>query len=105
MPFSDCDYCGGTFAWSWTEAFEKFGFMDGDGNVETWTVEMVLSEAGYEVKVEEWGMHNTVITSIMKNGVEQIPYDNPDYTFGYDDPHQHFPPDITRLLDEKLPDI
>lgn len=36
-------------------------------------------------------MHNTVIVSIKKNGKELIPYDNPNYTFAYDDP-RGFPP-------------
>ena len=42
MPVSECDYCGGTLTWDWTEAFEKFGFQDGDGQVETWQVENAL---------------------------------------------------------------
>ena len=105
MPMSECHYCGGEFAWRWTDAFDKFGFMDGDGQIETWQVEEVLTEAGYEVTVEEWGLHNTVITSIKKQGAEQIPHGNPDYRFGYDDPHHFFPKEIIALLDEKLPDV
>ncbi|MES9970297.1 MAG: hypothetical protein ABW092_09700 [Candidatus Thiodiazotropha sp.] len=105
MPISECDCCGGDYRWSWTEAFEKFGFMDGDGQVETWQVESVLTEAGYEVAVEEWGLHNTVIGSIKKDGVEQIPYDNPDYSFGYGEPRDYFPKEIVKLLDQKLPDV
>jgi hypothetical protein len=46
----------------------------------------VLTEAGYTVTVEEWGCHNTVITSIRKDDAELIPHDDPDYQFGYDDP-------------------
>lgn len=104
MPVTECDTCGGPFRWSWTEAFEKFGFMDGDGQVETWQVEAVLSEAGYECTVEGWGMHNTVIVSIKKDGVEQIPQDDPGVTFGYDCPRDYLPKTIVVLLDEKLPD-
>jgi hypothetical protein len=48
-------------------------------------------------------MHNTVITSIKKDGQELIPYDNPDYTLGYDDPKLYFPDELVRLLDDKLP--
>jgi hypothetical protein len=103
MVTTTCDICGGTFDWDWTEAFAKFGFGDGDGQIETWQVEAVLAGAGYEVTVEGWGMHNTVITSIKKAGVEQIPYANPDYTFGYDDPRTVFPDELVRFLDEKLP--
>lgn len=103
MVITTCDNCGGTLHWDWSEAFAKFGFGDGDGQVETWQVESVLVEAGYEVKVEDWGSHNTVITSIKKDGEEQIPYDNPDYTFGYDDPRDFFPDELVTFLGKKLP--
>ncbi len=51
MPVSDCDNCGATYHWKWEEAFEKFGFGDGDGQVETWQVEALLTEAGFEIEV------------------------------------------------------
>jgi len=105
MPVSECDNCGGSYAWSWTEAFEKFGFMDGDGQVETWQVEAVLTDAGYAVTVEEWGMHNTVIVSIRKDEAELIPHDDPGCRFGYDDPRDYLPAAIVRLLDDALPDV
>jgi len=103
MVQTTCDTSGGTLHWDWTEAFAKFGFGDGDGQVETWQVEAVLAEVGYEVTVEEWGAHNTVITSISKDGVELIPYANPSYRFGYDNPRAYFPAELVTLLDEKLP--
>lgn len=103
MVCTTCDNCGGALHWDWTEAFAKFGFRDGDGQVETWQVEAVLVEAGYTVLVEDWGMHNTVITSIKTGERELIPYDDPDYTFGYDDPRAHFPADLVTLLDNALP--
>ncbi len=103
MVCTTCDNCGGTLHWDWTEAFAKFGFGDGDGQVETWQVEAVLVEAGYDIKVEEWGLHNLVIMSIKKDGEELIPYDNPAYTFGYDNPREHFPESLVKFLDEKLP--
>ena len=103
MATSECNACGGTLHWDWTEAFAKFGFGDGDGQIETGQVEDVLTEAGYTVTVEGWGLHNTVITSILKDGIEQIPYANADYRFGYDDPRTFFPADLVRLLDEALP--
>ncbi len=102
MPITECENCGGHYDWLWEEAFDKFGFNDGDGQIETWQVENVLVQAGYEVEVEGWGLHNTVITSIKKDGVEKIPYDNSDYAFGYDDPRQYFPADIITLLDKAL---
>ena len=102
MPITECDCCGGDFEWFWTEAFEKFGFNEGDGQVETWQVEHELVEAGYDVIVECWGMHNDVIISIKKDGKELIPHNNPNITFGYDDPRTYLPEDIVRLLDEEL---
>lgn len=44
MVSTQCDFCGGTLHWDWTEAFTKFGFNDGDGQVETWQVEAVLGK-------------------------------------------------------------
>ncbi|MFI0416189.1 MAG: hypothetical protein ACH255_18855 [Candidatus Thiodiazotropha sp.] len=103
MVCSTCLSCGGTLHWDWAEAFAKFGFNDGDAQIETWRVEDVLIEAGYEVTVDNWGPHNTLITSIRKDGIELIPFDNPDYTFGYDDPREYLPGELVRLLDEILP--
>ncbi len=104
MAVTECNNCGGELCWQWSEAFEKFGFMDGDGQVETWQVQAVLSEAGYECTVQDWGMHNTVIASIKKDGTELIPYDNPNCRFGYDDPRGYLPSEITALLDDQFPD-
>mgnify|MGYP000102369262 FL=1 len=98
-----CERCGGPLYWDWTEAFAKFGFGDGDGQGETWQVEDALTEAGYAVTVEQWGLHNTVITSIKGDEAELIPYDNPSYRFGYDDPRAFFPEALVKLLDGKFP--
>lgn len=35
MPLIECDSCGGDLYWRWEEAFDKFGFNDGDGQVKT----------------------------------------------------------------------
>jgi len=104
MPITSCDTCNGDYCWSWTEAFEKFGFNDGDGQVETWQVEAVLADAGYDVTVEGWGLHNTVITSIKREDKELIPHDDPSVTFGYDDPRSYLPEPIVDLLDCELPE-
>ncbi len=103
MSTTECENCGGQYHWDWTEAFDKFGFGDGDGQIETWQVEAVLTEDGYDVIVEGWGLHNTVITSIKKENIEYIPYQNKDYTFGYDNPREYFPHEIIILLDKKFP--
>lgn len=100
MPTTKCFNCGGSYAWRWEEAFEKFGFNDGDGDVETYTVEEALTLAGYSVETNQWGMHNLIITSIKLNGIEQIPESA---HVGYDDPREYLPPAIVGLLDMKLP--
>lgn len=100
MPKCICENCGGPYYWIWEDAFDKFGFGDGDGQVETSAVVEVLEQAGYVVEHDVWGLHNDVIDSIKKDGVEQIP-DNTH--IGYDDPRKYLPAAIVTLLDEKLP--
>ncbi len=99
MPNTTCKTCGGDFHWDWEEAFDKFGFCDGDGQVMTEEVAEVLRAAGFEVAIEPWGIHNTTIHSIKLHGVEQIP---DDANAGYDDPREYLPGGIVRLLDLKL---
>ena len=45
MTFSTCPKCLSTIDWSWEEAFDKFGFGDGDGLVMTDTVAAALRRA------------------------------------------------------------
>ena len=104
MPISKCQYCDGVVYWSWTEAFSKFGFRDGDGQSGTFHVIAVLHDAHYDTEFRNWGPHNTVICSIKKDGVELIPHDDPEVHFGYDSPRTYLPDNIVQLLDEKLPD-
>lgn len=83
--------------WSWEEAFDKFGFEDGDGLVMTDVVVDVLHDAGYNVSAEPWGSHNVTNFSIEDaNGVEQIPTD---ISIGSDDPRDYLPDTIISLLD------
>jgi hypothetical protein len=83
--------------WSWEEAFDKFGFDDGDGPVMTDVVVAVLQDAGYRVTAETWGSHNVVIFSIKDaNGAEQIPSD---INLGYDEPRDYLPEAVIALLD------
>jgi hypothetical protein len=100
MPVSRCFTCGGSYHWRWEDAFDKFGFGDGDAQVETDTVVAVLENAGYRVEAAPWGLHNVVITSIMdKDGTELIPET---VSAGYDAPREYLPKPIVRLLDRKL---
>lgn len=100
MPKTTCRRCGNHLLWIWEEAFNKFGFGDGDGQVETDTVMLTLERAGYSASASKWGLHNIIIHSIKRNGVEQIPADA---NVGYDDPRKYLPRCIVKLLDDKLP--
>lgn len=91
-----CPTCGHTHYWSWEDAFDKFGFGDGDDLVMTETVAAALRGRGFEVKTIHWGFHNTIITDIARDGVSLIP---DDVTTGYDDPRKYLPEDIVALLD------
>lgn len=100
MPKSTCHNCGGkSYYWRWEDAFDKFGFGDGDGPVMTDTVAKILHEAGYIVDVNAWGIHNIIIDSIKHKGRELIPQGT---NIGYDDPRDYLPEKIVRLLDAKL---
>jgi hypothetical protein len=86
-----------SISWSWEEAFDKFGFEDGDGPVMTDVVERVLTDAGYSVTAEPWGLHNVVIQSIKDAaGTDLIPAD---INLGYDDPRDYLPAALITLLD------
>ena len=100
MAYSTCNTCRQWFHWNWEEAFDKFGFGDGDCQIETWTVQDVLIRAGYEVEIRQCGMHNTIITSIVKNGVEFI---RSDVSIGYVNPREYLPVAIVNLLDQAFP--
>ena len=98
MSTTRCTGCGALHEWTWTDAFNKFGFEDGDGLVMTPAVVSLLTEAGYQVETSAWGLHNVIITSIFQDGVELIPGDA---KIGYDNPRNYLPKEIIALLDEK----
>lgn len=99
MPTTTCKTCGGPHSWNWEEAFDKFGFNDGDGDVHTFTVATILEEAGYDVACMTWGLHNTIIDSIKRDGVELIPANA---RVGFADPRDYLPKPIIEILDAKL---
>lgn len=105
MAYSTCKTCGSPYEWHWEDAFSKFGFGDGDGQVETGTVADALEAMGYHVTLFEWGLHNTVIDSIIKDGVERIPGEHSAYVFGYDCPRDYLPDDLIARLDQHFPAI
>ena len=97
MPIIVCPRCANCQTWSWEEAFDKFGFNDGDGLVMTSAVVSVLRSAGYAVKKVRWGVHNTIITSIKKKRRQLIPETT---NVGYDKPRDYLPADVVDLLDD-----
>ena len=54
------------------------------------------------LKVIAQELHNTIISSIKRDGVEQLPLNDPKITLGYDDPRGYLPKAIVKLLDEEL---
>lgn len=92
---SNCPTCGHTHYWSWEEAFDKFGFGDGDDLIMTEVVAEVLRRHGYTVEAKIAGLHNAIITDITRDGVPCIP---DDVARGYDDPRKYLPEDIVALL-------
>lgn len=101
MSITRCPTCGETHSWKWEEAFDKFGFGDGDGIVMTEYVAAALRARGYTVTTEPWGCHNVTISSITsKKGKELIP---DGINYGYDDPRDYLPKRIVKLLDETFP--
>ncbi|MEQ8693836.1 MAG: hypothetical protein RIC85_00705 [Gammaproteobacteria bacterium] len=98
---TECSNCLGTYWWRWEEAFDKFGFNDGDGQVETGRVAAVLQAHGYTVERTWFSVHNEVIVSIKRDDRELIPETA---NVGYDSPRDYLTPEIIALLDAELPE-
>ena len=98
---SICPTCGHTHYWSWEEAFDKFGFGDGDDLIMTEVVAEVLRRQGYKVETNHAGLHNAIIIDISRAGASLIPND---VARGYDDPRKYLPEDIVVLLDDAFPE-
>ncbi len=101
MSFTTCTTCGNRYEWSWEEAFDKFGFEDGDGLVMTDHVADFLRSTGLSVTVQQYGFHNLVITNIERDGQSLIPEPT---QLGYDDPRDYLPEDIVDDLDRHFPE-
>lgn len=85
--------------WYWDEAFNKFGFGDGDGLNFTDDVAMFIHRLGYECVCETWGMHNYMIMDIKKDGISIIPED---VNVGYDDPKCWMHKDLYEALEKEF---
>jgi hypothetical protein len=101
MSFTTCTTCGNRYEWSWEEAFDKFGFEDGDGLVMTDHVADFLRSTGLSVTVQQYGFHNLVITDIERDGRSLIPETT---QLGYDDPRDYLPEDLVHDLDRRFPE-
>lgn len=90
--------------WSWEEAFDKFGFDDGDGPNFTDSVVAVLWEVGCtDVVSETWGIHNYMIHSLAYEG-KVYGSESVDYEWGYDDPRCYLPASLVSALDAEFSD-
>jgi len=84
--------------WEWEEAFDKFGFGDGDSWNGTHIVANEINDLGYVTDCDTWGIHNYMIMDVRK-GQESV-YTNPDAQIGYDSPREYLPDDIINHLDK-----
>jgi len=96
--------------WKWEEAFDKFGFGDGDGLNFTSDVVAALAEFGYECECGG-GLHNWRIQQVKKASVLHLVKGDELYEFGgypeeepEDDPRKVLPDDVVKFLDEKFKD-
>ncbi|MBT3011750.1 MAG: hypothetical protein KME41_08505 [Candidatus Thiodiazotropha sp. (ex Lucina pensylvanica)] len=96
-----CPTCGNRYHWH--HAFAKFGYDDGDGDIQTPEIASILEDDGYNVTYASYGPHNTIITSIRKDRTEYMPLSDPQILIGYDDPTTYLPQHIQNLLNDKLP--
>lgn len=93
-----------TIYWTWEEAFDKFGFDDGDGLVFTnLVIETLQTMPDRTLSIQDtvWGAHNQVITEI-KDG-DTILWGDSVCDVGYSDPRDVLPPDIIAYLDTVFP--
>ena len=92
--------------WEWEEAFDKFGFDDGDGMVFTGLVATFIDSLGYESEFDG-GMHNSYFKSIKdKSGKELLSVmpNGDEIDVGYSDPREYLPESLVQKLDEHFND-
>jgi len=89
--------------WEWGEAFDKFGFGDGDGWNGTDIVADFIEIFGYETKRQQWGIHNYMIMDLtVWCGPIQISIIPKDINMGYDNPHDYLPKRLIEDLEMKF---
>jgi len=96
--------------WTWEEAFDKFGFGDGDGLNMTDKVAAAISRRfpTLEVTMDTWGIHNYIIFAIVDKRTKKsvyipVPDDVDEWNIGYDGPRAYLPNNIVRFLDRTFP--
>ena len=90
--------------WFWEEAFDKFGFGDGDGLVMTGEVMDSINRAGYTVWADSPGVHNYYIIEIADTDGTVIWSDSIEgVDLGYTNPREVLPKSLVEHLDKELP--
>ena len=85
--------------WTWEEAFQKFGFGDGDAEVHTGLIEHVLEEMGYDYTDVD-GIHNPYIVEVSKDGKT---WETDSYAEN-DGIRDSLPKDVIKRLDQDFPE-
>ncbi len=85
-------------AWDWSDAFYKFGFQDGNGEIHTPRIAAVLAEAGHFARYAKWGGHKVVIFMMRKGGECYLPT-----RAAYENPRDYLPQEVINLLDAAFP--
>ena len=89
--------------WDWEEAFDKFGFGDGDGWNGTDIIADHIESLGYGVVCDQWGIHNYMIMDLtVWCGPILISIIPEHISRGYDDPHGYLPRDLIQQLETKF---
>jgi len=86
---------------SWRDAFDKFGFGDGDDANHTDLVADFIRSLGYVVKTENWFLHNYMISQIFDQDNNQLMKED-EIKVGYDDPGDYLPPRLVAALNERF---
>ena len=89
--------------WEWEEAFDKFGFGDGDGWNGTEIVADFIESLGYGVVCDQWGIHNYMIMDLtVWCGPIYISILPDHISRGDDNPHGYLPRDLVQQLETKF---
>jgi hypothetical protein len=86
------------YDWRWEEAFDRFGFDDGDGYCLTQDVANVLENAGCRCCTAQFGAHNTIIHRVILP--DGSPLDNPFAKFSA---RLWLPAHLVAMLDNAFP--